>query len=257
MRFDHIPGVLGKICQERAADYASAVYTPAAARVRRYRFEQALSQTGLSLIAEVKSASPSKGHIAHLDPVEAAQAYVRGGARAISVLTEPRHFGGSREALQSVVAALGSTPILRKDFVVHPAMLQEAADWGASAALLMVSVLGEHTAEYLRIAHHLGLDALVEVHDENELEIAMRANAPIIGINNRDLTTLEIDLQTTPYLIEIARFEGYNGILVAESGYSQADQVRAIRGLADAVLVGSSLAGSDDLEAAAAELMSV
>lgn len=146
-------------------------------------------------------------------------------------------------------------PVLRKDFVVHPAMLREAADWGASAALLMVSVLGEAVGDSLRTAHHLGLDALVEVHDEAELEVALAAGPEIIGVNNRDLTTLHIDLGVSPRLIRRAREAGFTGLLVAESGYRTPGDLEGVRDLADAVLVGSSLAGSGDLEGAARRLL--
>ena len=256
MKLDEVPGVLGRIARERAADYADAHFSPGQPRERSHMFQRAITGGVPSLIAEVKSASPSKGHIAALDPVEAARAYERGGAAAVSVLTEPRHFGGSARALQDVSRAV-AIPTLRKDFVVHPAMLVEAADWGASAALLIVAVLGEATGEYLRIAHHLGLDVLVEVHDERELDVAMTAGAEIIGVNNRDLRTLHIDLNLSPQLIRRARDLGFEGTLVAESGYERAEQVRALQGLADAVLVGSSLAASGDLEGAARALLSV
>lgn len=249
-----VPGVLGRIVRERAADYAGADPELGAARPRLGRFRQALAAPGLALIAEVKRASPSQGAIAPLDPAAAARAYAAGGAAAISVLTEPRHFGGDPEALRAVVGAVG-LPALRKDFVVHPAMLREAADWGACAALLMVSVLGEATGAYLAAAHHLGLDALVEVHDERELDLALAAGAGIIGVNNRDLRSLETDLGVSPRLIRRAREAGFTGLLVAESGYRTPDDLADVRELADAVLVGSSLAGSGNLEEAARALM--
>ncbi|SMB94509.1 indole-3-glycerol phosphate synthase TrpC [Deinococcus hopiensis] len=252
--FDRVPGVLGRIVRERAGDYAGADAAAGPARARALRFHAALTGADLALIAEVKRASPSEGAIAPLNPAQAAQAYQAGGAAAISVLTEPRHFDGNREALRAVVGSV-TVPVLRKDFVVHPAMLREAADWGASAALLMVSVLGEAVGEYLPLAHHLGLDALVEVHDEAELDLALAAGAEIIGVNNRDLTTLHIDLSVSPRLIRRARDAGFAGVLVAESGYRTPADLASVRGLADAVLVGTSLAGSGDLARAARELM--
>lgn len=244
--FSQVPGVLGRIVAERVQDYAGADLDPGTVRGTPGRFGAALRQPGLSLIAEVKRASPSQGAIAPLDPAEAARAYASGGARAISVLTEPRHFGGSPEALRSVVSAV-DLPALRKDFVVHPAMLREAAEWGASAALLMVSVLGEAVGEYLSLTRQLGLDALVEVHDERELDLALASGAEIIGVNNRDLRTLEIDLGVSPRLIRRARDRGFAGVLVAESGYRTPADLAGVRELADAVLVGTSLAGSGDL----------
>ncbi|MGI8747074.1 MAG: indole-3-glycerol phosphate synthase TrpC [Deinococcus sp.] len=252
-------GVLEAIVRERLADYLGSPTQPGPARPSAGRFAAALRDKsaatgGLALIAEIKRASPSQGQIADLDPASAARSYREGGAAALSVLTEPRHFGGSAGALREVVAA-SPLPALRKDFVVHPAMLREAADWGASAALLMVSVLGEGTALYLRLARHLGLDALVEVHDASELDIALACGADLIGVNNRDLTTLKVDLGTAPRLMRWARVQGYSGLLVAESGYRQAADLDPLRGLADAVLVGSSLAGSPDLAQAVRELM--
>ncbi|WP_135228695.1 indole-3-glycerol phosphate synthase TrpC [Deinococcus fonticola] len=252
--FSHVPGVLGRIVQERVQDYQDADAALGEARPAARRFEAALRQPGLSLIAEVKRASPSQGAIAPLDPATAAREYARGGAQAISCLTEPRHFGGSRKALLEVVQAV-SLPVIRKDFVVHPAMLREAADWGASAALLMVSVLGNATGEYFRMAEHLGLDALVEVHDEAELELALEVHPRIIGVNNRDLKTLSIDLGQSPRLIRLARERGFTGVLVAESGYATPRDLAGVHDLADAVLVGSSLAGSGNLAQAAQNLM--
>ncbi|WP_415786940.1 indole-3-glycerol phosphate synthase TrpC [Deinococcus saxicola] len=249
-----VPGVLGRIAQERAGDYREASPDLGPARPAARRFEAVLNGPALALIAEVKRASPSQGAIAPLDPAVAARAYEMGGAAAISVLTEPRHFDGNPQALHDVIGAV-TLPVLRKDFVVHPAMLREAAEWNASAALLMVSVLGEATGAYLEMAHHLGLDALVEVHDEAELEVALESGARIIGVNNRDLKTLEIDLAVSPRLIRQARKRGFAGLLVAESGYRTPQEIAEIRRLADAVLVGSSLAGSGDLGAAARQLM--
>jgi indole-3-glycerol phosphate synthase len=250
----HRAGVLGQIVRERAQDYQDMQGRPGPPRAVSGRFRAALARPGLSLIAEVKRASPSQGAIAALDPAQAALSYERGGAVALSVLTEPRHFGGNREALLEVVAAC-DLPALRKDFVVHPAMLAEAADWGAGAALLMVSVLGDQTATYLRLARYLGMDALVEVHDGHELEVALASGADLIGVNNRDLTTLEISLANAPRLIAAARAQGYAGLLVAESGYRSATDLTGLHPQADAVLVGSSLAGSGDLTRAVLELL--
>jgi len=206
------------------------------------------------VIAEVKRASPSQGPIADLDPVAAASAYAAGGAAALSVLTEPRHFGGDVQHLRAIARALAAAgtplPLLRKDFTVHPAQVEEAAASGASAVLLMVSVLGAATAAYLMHATALGLDALVEVHDDAELDVALAAGARIVGVNNRDLTSLEVDLRTAPRLVRRARSEGFQGVLVAESGYRTRDDLRTVEDLADAVLVGTSLAGSADLTSA-------
>ncbi len=253
-----VPGVLGRIARERAEDYRT--YDPSApqegamgTRLQRASFAEALAKPGLALIAEVKRSSPSQGTIAPLEPATAARAYASGGAAALSVLTEARHFGGSLSHLREVAEAV-ALPLLRKDFTVHPAQLEEAAEAGASAALLIVAVLGEATGDYLRYAETLGLGALVEVHDEGELELAMAAGASLIGVNNRDLRTLDIDLENAPRLIRRARASGFGGLLVAESGYRSAREVRRLCGLADAVLVGASLASSPDLAAAVREL---
>lgn len=217
-------------------------------------FKEALLLPGLSLIAEVKKQSPSEGLIREVDPVEAALAYQRGGARAVSVLTEPHRFGGSLLDLKRVREAV-DLPLLRKDFVVDPFMLEEARAFGASAALLIVALLGELTGAYLEEARRLGLEALVEVHTERELEIALEAGAEILGINNRDLATLKINLETAPRLGRLARKRGFGGVLVAESGYSRKEELKALEGLFDAVLIGTSLMRAPDLEAALRELV--
>ncbi|KHG64734.1 indole-3-glycerol phosphate synthase [Thermus sp. 2.9] len=246
-----VPGVLGEIARKRAQEVAPYPL-PAPPPVPSFR--KALLLPGLSLIAEVKKQSPSEGAIRQVDPVEAAQAYARGGARALSVLTEPHHFGGSLEDLWRVRKGV-ALPVLRKDFVVDPFMLEEARAFGASAALLIVAVLGELTGAYLERARALGLDALVEVHTERELELALEAGAEILGINNRDLATLRIDLSTAPRLGRLARDRGFSGVLVAESGYGRREELKALEGLFDAVLIGTSLMRNPDLEGAVRELV--
>lgn len=217
-------------------------------------FSQALRQPGLSLIAEVKRKSPSQGEIAlALEAAEVARAYVAGGARAISVLTEPHYFAGSNQDLRDVRRAV-DVPILRKDFTVHPLQIAEARALGASAVLLIVAVLGPLTASYLQLAQQEGLEALVEVHNEAELELALAAGAAIIGVNNRNLADLSIDLSTAPRLGRLARAAGFTGLLVAESGYRNAAQLGELDGLFDAVLIGTSLARSYNWQAAAAQM---
>lgn len=262
------PGVLGNIGRERAADYAAsalaqnerALAEAFAAAAQRPAFSAALERardeaeaaqiaTRLAVIAEVKRASPSQGAIAEGDPVQAGRAYEAGGAAALSVLTEPRHFGGALEHLQQVANAV-SLPLLRKEFTVHPDQIVEAAARGASAVLLIVALLQERTQAYLEYAAAFGLDVLVEVHDEAELAIALNAGATLLGVNNRDLTTLKIDLANAPTLIAQARAAGFKGLAVAESGYRSATELRELNGLADAALVGTSLVGSGDLTGA-------
>lgn len=248
---DDVPGVLGDIARERAADYADVSIPLARFDERRSagRFEAALSGSGLSLIAEVKRGSPSQGPIAELDPVTAARAYQRGGAVALSVLTEPRHFHGALVHLADVARDV-EIPAMRKEFVVHPAQVVEAAEVGAAAVLLIVAVLGERLGAYLDYVGAFGLDALVEIHDEAELDLALAAGATIVGVNNRDLSTLSIDRSTAPRLMRRARERGFTGRLVAESGYEHPHDLADVVGLADAALVGTALAREGDLEAA-------
>jgi indole-3-glycerol phosphate synthase len=248
-RLDTVPGVLGSISRERARAYAGhdpeAWSAPSADARRAVGFAAALRAPGVSVIAEVKRSSPSQGAIADIDPVATARAYVEAGASAVSVLTEPNHFGGALSHLVDVGRALGA-PTLRKDFVVHPRQIVEAREAGAAAVLLIVAVLGDALGAYLAFAVALGLDALVEVHDEDELASALAAGATLIGVNNRDLRTLAIDLGTAPRLIAHGRASGHAALWVAESGYGDASGVAALRGLADAVLVGTSLMRGGD-----------
>lgn len=251
-----VPGTLGRITTERVGAYKDANFdivalpaSPSAAP----SFAAALRVPGLQIIAEVKRRSPSLGAIAELDPVAAASAYAAGGAAALSILTEPNHFGGALRHLEQVAGTV-ALPLLRKDFTVHPAQLFEARASGASAVLLIVAVLGRHLPDYLELACALGLDALVEVHDEAELALALESDTDLIGVNNRDLKTLQIDLGTAPRLMRAARDAGFTGLLVAESGYRDAAELAGVAGLADAVLIGSSVAGSGDLKAAVRRL---
>jgi indole-3-glycerol phosphate synthase len=248
---DRVPGVLGRIARERAADYADTPLpgAPTVAREGPGRLMRALRAPGLQVIAEIKRGSPSQGPIADLDPVAAAEAYRRGGAAALSVLTERRHFGGELAHLRAVAAAV-PLPALRKEFIVHPAQVAEAAEVGAAAVLLIAAVLGERLAAYLAFARACGLDALVEVHDEDELRRALAAGAEVLGVNNRDLRSLEVDRGTAPRLLRLARDLGFRGATVAESGYARAEDLDGVLGLADAALIGTALAGSGDLEGA-------
>lgn len=252
---DVVGGFLGQVCRERLADYAATVASEPRPGSALGRFQRALEGDGdgLRLVAEVKRSSPL-GSIAELDAVRTARAYAAGGASALSVLTEPRHFRGSVEDLRAVAAGQ-SLPALLKDFVVHPAMIEEAAEAGAAAVLLIVAALGDETASFLRLAHAWGLDALVEVHTEAELELAVGVGSRMIGVNNRDLGTLEINLGTAPRLGQLARQDDFEGVLVALSGYSDAAGLRSLEGLYDAVLVGSSLAGAADPTAAVRALL--
>jgi indole-3-glycerol phosphate synthase len=242
-----LEGVLGDICRARAEDYRDAALevtlTP---QPTSRRFENALRGDVLSLIAEVKRSRPSETINLSLNAVDAARQYVSGGASAISVLSETSRFHGSLEDVREVVNAV-SVPVLRKDFTVHPRMISEALEVGASAVLLLVNVLGNLTKEYVKLTHDCGLDALVEVHTEAELDIALESGARIIGVNNRDLHTLEINLGTAPRVGLLAREYDFEGVLIALSGYSNRSELISLEGVFDAVLIGSSLSGAADI----------
>lgn len=204
---------------------------------------------GSSVIAEVKRRSPSKGALADIpDPASLAQAYARGGAAAISVLTEERRFGGSLADLRTVRAAV-ETPILRKDFIVEGYQLVEARAAGADLALLIVAALDDDTLRRLHDeARALGLTVLVEVHDEAEAERALALDAGLIGVNSRNLKTLEVDPDVFGRLAP--QIQG-DAVLVAESGITGvADVERFVSKGAGVVLVGEALVKDGDPEAA-------
>lgn len=202
------------------------------------------ARPGASLIAEVKRASPSKGLIAHdWDPVLIADTYVRHGAVAVSCLTDGRFFQGRLEYLTAIKErqqAMGAfAPVLRKDFVYHEYQVYEARMAGADAILLIVSVLGDTDLRRLRLlAESLGMAALVEVHDEAELERALKSEAQIIGVNNRNLKTFEVDIETTARLRTLIP---PGNLLVSESGIRNSDDVRRMVEMGcDAILVGET-----------------
>ena len=218
--------------------------------------ERALRGTTVAVLAEVKRRSPSKGQIAEgLHAVALAQAYGDGGAAAVSILTEPEHFGGSTADLVAVRDAIG-IPSLKKDFHVTPIQLMEARALGASAALLIArAVAPERLDELMRAGRALGLELLVEVRDEEELERALAAGATMIGVNNRNLETLEIDPGTAERLIP--RIPAAL-VAIAESGITtRADVERYATCGADAVLVGSALSAAGDPVAATRALVGV
>jgi len=219
----------------------------AAARARR--FSGAIGGHGVSVIAEFKRRSPSAGELREqADVAEAARAYESAGAAALSVLTEGPHFGGSLEDLRAARGA-SSLPILRKDFIVDAYQLHEALVAGADAVLLIVAALSQRElAELHAQALALGLDPLVEVHDAEELAIALAAGAELVGINNRDLRDFSVDVTRTSLLVR----EVPDGVIVvSESGIASADQVRTLgREGVHAVLVGESLMRAEDPAAA-------
>lgn len=244
-------GTLGRIVAEAAPRVEalrgrrSELEREAAAAPRVPSMADALLRPTVAVIAEVKRRSPSKGDInPGLDPVAQATAYAIGGAAAISVLTEPLHFGGAAEDLPAIGRTV-QLPLLKKDFHVDPIQLLEARALGASAALLIVRALGpEGLASMAREADALGLETLVEIRDERELEWALATGARMIGINNRDLETLIIDPSTSIRLLPLIPADR---IAIAESGVSAREDVEAVAAAgARAVLVGSSISASPD-----------
>jgi indole-3-glycerol phosphate synthase len=214
-------------------------------------FREALAAPGISVIAEHKRSSPSAGTIrADLALPEVVGAYERGGARALSVLTEESRFGGSLADIEAA-RAVTELPIIRKDFIVDPFQVAEAAVAGADAILLIVAAFPGGVGklrELQALAAELALDVLMEVHDAAELEVALSLGAPIIGINNRNLATLEVSLQST---YELLPQVPAGTIKVAESGFSRRDQLDELAAAGvDAVLIGEALMRAPDLEAA-------
>lgn len=226
--------------QQSLAALEASFVTPAPAD----RFLKALKggrlQNHPRLIAELKKASPSKGLLnPDYQPVSTAQLYAASGAQALSVLTEAHYFLGSPQHLQAVHQAV-SLPILRKDFVVDPYQIAEARAWGASAVLLLVCLChGQQLSELLAAAKHYGLDALVEVHTLSELEQALVAKPKIVGMNNRNLNSFEVSLNTVSQML--SQLKDPDLILVAESGYLTVADVKPVCGVVDACLIGEGL----------------
>ena len=216
-------------------------------------FAEALSRPGTSVIAEYKRRSPSAGTIREgVEVDEMVRAYERGGAAAVSVLTEGDHFGGSLDDLRAACQA-SDLPILRKDFTIDPYQVFEAKASGGDAVLLVVGALERSAlATLYGLARDLEMDALVEVHDEPELETALAVDAGTIGINNRNLTDFSVDLQRTYDLLTDVPA---GKIVVSESGIATREQVEELEGVGvDAVLVGETLMRAPDPEAAVREL---
>ena len=216
-------------------------------------FSEALIGPGVSVIAEHKRRSPSAGLIRQGATVrEVVQAYERGGAAALSVLTEPFHFGGSLDDLTEARAAV-ALPVLRKDFIVDRYQLYEAAAAGADAVLLIVAALEPEDLDgLLREARDLDLDALVEVHDERELDLALDVEADVLGLNNRDLSDFSVDIERT---YELLSDVPAGKTVVAESGFSTREELDELDRVGiDAVLIGETLMRADDIEAACREL---
>ena len=212
-------------------------------------FYQALEKEGMSYICEVKKASPSKGLIAPDFPyVKIAKEYEAAGASAISCLTEPFYFQGSDRYLEEITAAV-NIPVLRKDFTVDEYMIYQAKSLGASAVLLICAILddGELRA-YRQLAKELGLDALIEAHDEYEVGRVLNLGAEIVGVNNRDLRTFQVDMNNS---IRLRKMAPNNVVFVSESGIRTPEDIRILyENKVDGVLIGETLMRSPDKKAA-------
>ena len=210
-------------------------------------FKDALQSSSLSIIAEIKRKSPSKGMIAPIsDPVDLAQRYIAGGANALSILTDTVFFGGHIDDLSKVAKETKaySIPILRKDFIIDPVQIAEAQVAGASAVLCIVAILGKKIKRLLEFAHSINMDVLVEIHDVDELQIALDSGAKMIGVNNRNLKTFDVDTDCALKIIDKIPSEI---ISVAESGITHfvlAQQYYQVG--FDAVLIGEALVKSDN-----------
>lgn len=222
-----------------------------------FRFESALHDSkGLAFICECKRASPSKGLIAEKFPyLEIAKEYQAAGADCISVLTEPKYFLGKNEYLQEITANI-NIPCLRKDFTVDEYMIYESKILGASAVLLICSILDKETLKkYISLCDSLGLSALVEAHDEHEITDALNAGAKIIGVNNRNLKDFSIDTENSAKLRKLIPKDI---LFVSESGVRNSEDVKKIRDCgADAVLIGETLMRAENKRAMLENLRSV
>lgn len=239
-------GILGKILKNVGRRLKERKKAMPLSRLRKMRprrkppdFIRAISGgKGLAIIAEIKRSSPSSPRLRPgLDLLDFARRYRSAGAAAISVLTEQDHFGGSLEDLRRVSEAI-DIPVLRKDFTIDEYQIYEAKAFGAAAILLIVRILKKtKLMEFHRLATRLQMATLVEVHDEKELETALSIGATLIGVNNRNLTTLKTDIRVCLRLLpRIPK----HCVAVAESGYSRYSELEELRGLADAVLIGTA-----------------
>jgi indole-3-glycerol phosphate synthase len=220
-------------------------------------FASALRGDGIRLIAEVKKASPSRGVIRpDFDPTGIARSYAANGASAISVLTEPKYFQGSLDYLRDIKIALvdKNIPLLRKDFLFDSYQIYQSRAYGADSLLLIVSILTpEKLKELLELSHVMKMSCLVEVHNETELQTAIKSGARIIGINNRDLTTFTVDLGTTERLRPLIPPDR---IVVSESGINTRSDVEKLKELGvDAVLIGETLMTASDIASKISELL--
>ncbi len=236
---DRVEAVKKEIPIEKVIEIAENV------KIQPFLFEKALKQEGLSFICEVKKASPSKGIIATDFPyLEIAKEYENIGANCISVLTEPEYFKGNDTYLSDIAKNV-SIPVIRKDFTIDEYQIYEAKALGASAVLLIVSLLPlDILKKYIRLCDYLGLSALVEAHDENEVNIALEAGARMIGINNRNLKDFTVDVGNC---IRLRQDIPSDRIVIAESGIKGCEDIRRIKDAnIDGVLIGETLMRSEN-----------
>ncbi|MDE5563578.1 MAG: indole-3-glycerol phosphate synthase TrpC [Oscillospiraceae bacterium] len=248
--------ILTKICEQRKVQLAAEMEACPLPEMRRRAeaaptrpgFITALRKEGLSCICEVKKASPSKGMIRpDFHPVELAKEYESAGADCISCLTEEHYFQGSSTYLRDIAQTV-NIPILRKDFVIDPYQIYEAKALGASAVLLIAAVLEyDRMKAYFDLAHSLGMDCLMEVHTAEEMETVQRLHPQLLGVNNRNLKTFEVDLSHTA---ELAGMREAGQLFVSESGIRNNDDMHTVqKNGADAVLIGETLMRSDNITA--------
>ena len=241
------------IAKFKASRAAAELPQSVAAALAPRDFRQALKRAGVALIAECKERSPSGGLLqSPYDPVGLTRRYAANGAAAISVLTEPEFFGGSLDDLRAVRAAV-DVPVLCKDFIIDPIQVSSARAAGADAVLLIIGILDDGTLRDLQaMARRLSMDAVVEVHSEEEVDRALQADAMIIGINNRDLTKMKTDRETT---LRLRSLIPAGRVVISESGIERRADVDELGHLGvDAVLVGEALLRATDIDAKVREL---
>lgn len=255
-KFEEVEARKAALSPQDAARRAEAAGSDPSVGPPRSLYRALRETPSVGVIAEVKRRSPSKGVLAPIEnPAALAEAYVRGGAAAVSVLTDGPFFGGSGEDLVRVRAAV-PVPVLRKDFIVDEYQIDEARMWGADAVLLIAAALDDDAmGRLLAKTRSLGMDALVEVHTKKELQRALALGARVVGVNNRDLRTFQTSLDVTLHLSPLVPSDT---VLVSESGIRDRDDVAVLaRAGADGILVGESFVTSADPEVATARLADV
>ena len=254
-----LPDILATIVEQKKLDLAVREHDveerAERSMAQRRDFTGALTNRQPAIIAEIKKASPSKGVLAaEFDPAAIAQLYEQGGAAALSVLTDEKHFQGSLSDLEAARGAV-RIPALRKDFTIDPYHVHQAAAYGADAILLIATILSERQMrDFRELAEHYGMAALVEVHDEEELQPAIASGARLVGVNNRNLHTFEVSLETS---LRLAEKIPAGVVRVAESGIHSSADVRRLRAAGyQAFLVGEHLMKSGDPAGALKALLS-